>query len=439
MKDLKGLGHLFTCVFLVHFSGCIVAPAMTDVAMEALCLGEDQCSLAIYLTGFTQAVTGLGAFLVTPVVGNLSDKYGRKLMLTLPMTVGIIPHVILAFGRTRPFFYAYYFIKMLTGMFCEGSMQCIPLAYVADKVCERRRISAFGVLSGVSTAGFVSATLASRFLPTSVTFQVSAAVAVVAAVYMRVFLAETDGGAALADESSGLLCSPPSDHESSPKLPPLGKISLMNVVSLFRSSSTLSRAAVVAFIDSLGASGFQASVMYYLKAQFHFAKVQFADLMFISGFAGAISQLILMPVLAPAIGEEILLSMGLLASCANVFLTSIAWSSWVPYFSSTSVLLSVFAHPCLRAIISKKVGPTEQGVAQGGISGISSIASIVSPLFFTPLTALFLSESAPFDFKGFSLMCVGFANLTAFSVSVTIKAAGRVSSQKFTSSEAPTV
>ena len=36
-------------------------------------------------------VTGLGALVVTPVVGNLSDRYGRKALLTLPVTVAILP------------------------------------------------------------------------------------------------------------------------------------------------------------------------------------------------------------------------------------------------------------------------------------------------------------------------------------------------------------
>nr|CAD1824655.1 unnamed protein product [Ananas comosus var. bracteatus] len=115
-----------------------------------------------------------------------------------------------------------------------------------------------------------------------------------------------------------------------------------------------------------------------------------------------------------SVGEEKLLTIGLLASCTHVFLYSISWSYWVPYFAAMFVILSVFVNPCIRSIVSKKVGSTEQGMAQGCITGISSFASIIAPLVFTPLTAWFLSEAAPFDFKGFSLMCAGFA--TAFAL-----------------------
>lgn len=59
-------------------------------------------------------------------------------------------------------------------------------------------------------------------------------------------------------------------------------------------------------------------MQYFLKAQFHFNKDQFADLMTIAGIAGAVSQLILMPLLTPLMGEEKMLSVGLFFACAHV-------------------------------------------------------------------------------------------------------------------------
>nr|XP_010943478.1 hippocampus abundant transcript 1 protein [Elaeis guineensis] len=434
MKDLRELSHLFACAFLFQFSSFMVIPSITDITVEALCPGRDECSLAIYLSGFQQVITGLGTLMVTPLIGNLSDRYGRKALLTLPMTTAIIPLAILAYDRSRVYFYIYYIVKMFTGIFCEGSMQCLSLAYVADKVGEQRRASAFGVLSGVSAAGFVSGTFVARFLSTSSTFQVSATVAVIAAAYMRLFLAETDRGAAAAaaEEASRPLCSPSSsDGESSPRLPALRKLpSLENMIVILQSSTTLSRAAIVVFFNSLAESGLQSALLYYLKAQFQFSKDQFADLLLIIGIAGAFSQLFLMHLLIPTLGEEKLLNIGLLASCAHIFLYSIAWSYWVPYLAAIFIVLSVFIQPCIRSIVSKKVGPSEQGMVQGCITGISSFAAIVSPLAFTPLTAWFLSEDAPIKFKGFSILCVGFVSLIAFMLSIMMRSAPPSTSQK---------
>ncbi|KAJ4777822.1 Major facilitator superfamily protein [Rhynchospora pubera] len=426
MKELGELVHLFVSAFLFHFAAYMIIPATTDITMEALCPGQDACSLAIYLTGFQQAATGFGAIIVTPLVGNLSDKYGRKTLLMLPTTITVLPLAILAYNQTREFIYAYYAVKMVAGMFADGCMQCLSLAYVADRVCERRRASAFAMLLGVSTAGFVCGTLLARLLPVSSTFQVATVAAMATATYVRLFLEESNPCLARDDEEINKpLCSTSSssssDGESLPRLTVLRKRpSLSEMINLLTSSSTLSRAAVIAFFHSLGENGLHTALLYYLKARFHFSKDQFADLLLIIGIVGTFSQLTLMPFLAPKIDEEKLLTVGLLASCAHVFLYSIAWSYWVPYLAASFVMLSIFVNSCIRSIVSKKVGSTEQGMAQGCITGVSSFASVICPLIFTPLTAWFLSDNAPFNFKGFSIMCAGFATLTALVASVTI-------------------
>nr|TKS03210.1 hypothetical protein D5086_0000152070 [Populus alba] len=416
----------------------MVIPAITDVTMSALCPGRDECSLAIYLTGFQQAIIGLGTLVMMPLIGNMSDKYGRKALLTVPLTLVIVPSAILAYSRTRHFFYAYYVAKTLIAMVCEGSVPCLALAYVADNVPEGRRASAFGILSGIASSAFVCGNLSTRFLSTASTFQVSASVAIASLVYMRFFLQDS-----IIDEQ---LTAPILTSKGKPK----GKgkdyatneipsknvqifksaPSLEDMLCLLKSSVTLSQAAVVAFFYSLAEVGLHASLLYYLKARFHFNKDQFADLMVITGIAGTISQLVLMPILAPALGEARLLAVGLFFTCVHVFLYSIAWTFWVPYVAAMFSVLFVFSQPCMRSIVSKQVGSCEQGKAQGCISGISSFANVISPLVFSPLTALFLSERAPFHFPGFSIMCVGFASMIAFIQSLMIRIAPPIANEK---------
>ncbi|KAJ6937197.1 hippocampus abundant transcript-like protein 1 [Populus alba x Populus x berolinensis] len=414
MEKLTELSHLLVTVFLSSFASLMVIPAITDVTMVAVCPGKDECSLAIYLSGFQQAIIGLGTVVMMPLIGNLSDQYGRKALLTLPMTLSIIPLVILAYSRTTNFFYAYYVLRTLTAMICEGSINCLALAYVADNVLERQRTSAFGILSGIATAAFVCGTLAARFLSTALTFQVAALVSMLAAVYMRIFLEESlPNGENL---TQPILKSGQDDHcqdcDLSRKAPVSKKIpSIQDIIGLLKSRVTFSQAAVVAFFNSLAEGGMQASIMYYLKARFHFSKNHYADLMLLLGVAGMASQLVFMPLLAPHVAEEKLLAIGLLGGIADALLYSVAWSNWVPYATTIFAVFIVCVPPCLRSIASKQVGPTEQGKAQGCISGIMSFANIISPLIFSPLTALFLSEDAPFHFPGFSILCIGFATV----------------------------
>ncbi|KAK9987660.1 hypothetical protein SO802_027899 [Lithocarpus litseifolius] len=466
MENLTSLIHLFVTIFLSGFANFMGVPAITDVTMMALCPGQDECSLAIYLTGFQQAIIGLGAMIITPLIGNLSDEYGRKALLTFPMTVSIIPLVILAYSMETNFFYAYFVIRTLTAMVSEGSTNCLALAYVADKIPDVNRASAFGILGGVASAAFVCGTLAARFLSTTSTFQVSAFMSILAVVYMRIFLKESlpngdDIRQPILKGEQDVIRSD-SDLENTrqvfKRIPSVG-----DLIFLTKNSVPFSQAALVSFFNSLAEGGLLASLLYFLKARFHFSKNQYADLLLILGVAGTISQLLFMPMLAPIIGEEKLLSIGLLMGCVNMFLNSIAWSAWVKFPQPTCMLLisllqnlndtlhnlviiytflfplnyyldkvpyatpvfsifTVLVQPSIRSIASKQVGPNEQGKAQGCISGISSFANIISPLMFSPLTALFLSEGAPFKFPGFSIMCAGFTMMIACIQSIMIKA-----------------
>ncbi|KAL5982501.1 hypothetical protein ACLOJK_016574 [Asimina triloba] len=149
---------------------------------------------------------------------------------------------ILAYQRTKYYFYTYYVLTTLTDMVCQGSINCLTLAYVADNIPESQRASAFGLLSGITSASFVFGTLTARFLPTSATFQVSASIAAIATIYMKTLLPDSNSSSNIRDDAS---CS-----KSSIRRP----------------------------------------LKYYLKARFHFGKDQFADLLLMSGVAAAISQ-----------------------------------------------------------------------------------------------------------------------------------------------------
>ncbi|KAI9123732.1 hypothetical protein K1719_005032 [Acacia pycnantha] len=423
------LRQLLVTVFLWGTAAFMVVPSITDVTVSALCPAGYQCSLAIYLTGFQQAITGVGAVVTTPLVGNLSDKYGRKALLTLPLTLSILPFAILGFSRDTNFFYAYYVVKTLTSIVGDASVNCLALAYVADRVGEINRASAFGILGGVTSASFVFGTLASRFLSTALTFQVAALFSMSSVVYMRIFLEESlvIGGGVRRPmlKDSGTPCD--DDEDISHNLdssPPIFKTlpSLRDLIALLNSSPTFSKAAIAYFFNSLAEGGLQVSVLYYLKYRFQFSKNQFADLMLINGVGATLVQLLLMPILVAVIGEEKLLPICLFVGSITTLVYSLSWAPWVPYALAVCSVFGALVRPCISSIVSKQAGPAEQGMIQGCFSGISSFANIIAPLMLTPLTALFLSEEAPFYFPGFSITCLGVSLMIAFIQSIWIQA-----------------
>ncbi|KAF3684317.1 putative plastocyanin, chloroplastic-like [Capsicum annuum] len=281
---------------------------------------------------------------------------------------------------------------------CPGKDECSIAIYLtgiqqaADVVPESHRASVFGVLSGIASSAFVCGNLSTRFLSTASTFQVAAAVAVIALVYTRMFLPEPLIKEQISTKGTDTIClleKAPNKKFQLFKTSP----SFNDVLCLLSNSSTFLHAAIVSFFVNVAQVGLESSLL----AQFHFNKDQFADLLIISGIAGSISQ--------------------------------------VPYASALISVMSIFAMPCLKSMASKQVGPNEQGKVQGCITGICSFASMVSPLIFSPLTALFLSEHAPFHFPGFGLACAAFALMVAFIESFMINSAIPVTDCSLNNSE----
>ncbi|KAJ8570974.1 hypothetical protein K7X08_037946 [Anisodus acutangulus] len=417
MDKLSDLKHLFVTVFLANFALNLVPPAITDITVGALCPAQDECSLAIYLSGFQQAILGLGSMMMLPLLGHLSDVYGRKALLTVPVSASILPSVILAIGRSTNYFYAYYVVKTFTGMVSDNGIECLSIAYAAANISEENRVSAIGVVAGIGSAASLFGTMAARFLSTAHIFLVAAISSMVAAIYMRIFLKETSGRINTDPLNQHILVDSGADSSQSFKK----VLPIKDIFCLIRSCVTLSLATVITFLNGLGEGGQQTPFLYFLKARLQYNKDNFAVLMLIGYSGAAIGQLFLMPRLAPIIGEEAILSLALIAGFINMLIDSIAWAVWVPYVANLLPIIAFLTRPALQSIVSKQVGPNEQGIAQGCIAGISSFGNILSPLIYTPLTDLFLSERAPFNYPGFNLFCVGLAWLIALIPSMMIQ------------------
>lgn len=411
-KECWGLiFHLLFAIFLHCVATFMVVPPLTDITMAALCPGVDECDQAIYLTGLEHMISGIGIMLAAPIIGVLSDQYGRKALLMIPMTVTIVPIGVLAYSRAKAYVYAYIVLRTITASVSD--VHFLALAYAADNIPEHSRTAAFGVITGVvSCAHFLGITIA-RLLPAHIIFLVATLIGVFAAVYLRAFLAEPKFNSSCLPGTQPVRPVKSTSFWSRPRFT-CSWSSVQDAVHLFKRSSVLTHITFITFFNSLGDAGLQASLLIYLKARFHFEKNQYADLLLIAGVAGAVSQFLLMPLLAHPLGEHKLLCIGLFACFAHAFLNGIAWSSWVPYAAASTEIFFVFIIPCVGSIVSKEVGTDEQGKAQGCVSAIRSFTKIISPLIMTPLTALFLGDKAPFDCPGFSLIFTAFIMMIAF-------------------------
>ncbi|AES62023.1 putative major facilitator superfamily [Medicago truncatula] len=396
--ELRPLFHLLLPLSIHWIAEEMTVSVLVDVTTTALCPQQSSCSKAIYINGLQETIAGIFKMMVLPLLGQLSDDHGRKPFLLLTMSTTIFPFALLAWNQSEEFVYAYYVLRTISYIISKGSIFCISVAYVADVVNENKRAAVFGWITGLFSASHVVGNVLARFLPQNYIFVVSIALLIFCPVYMQFFLVETVKLAPRKNQELGF-CSKVSYVVSRRYK------SMRNAAEIVIFSPALRGMALVSFFYELGMSGITTVLLYYLKAVFGFNKNQFSELLMMVGIGSIFSQIVLLPILNPLVGEKVILCSALLASIAYAWLSGLAWAPWVPYLSASFGIIYVLVKPATYAIISRASSSTNQGKAQTFIAGAQSISDLLSPIVMSPLTSLFLSSDAPFECKGFSILC----------------------------------
>ncbi|XP_075502739.1 uncharacterized protein LOC142540462 isoform X1 [Primulina tabacum] len=414
MRELRPLIHLLLPLCVHWVAEEMTVSVLVDVTTNALCPDQKTCPQAIYINGFQQTVVGIFKTIVLPLLGQLADEYGRKPMLLLTLSTTIAPFTLLAINQSKESVYAYYAIRTVSYIISQGSIFCIAVAYAADVVNEGQRAAAFSWITGLFSFSHVIGNILARFLPEDYIFEVSIALLIFVPIYMILFLTETVRPIKKPDQHT----------------PWLNKIlrvfkeryrSMRNAANVVISSSTLKHISLVSFFYELGMSGISSVLLYYLKSAFGFDKNRLSEILMLVGVGSIFSQMLVLPLVNPLVGEKMILSLGVLASVAYGLLYGLAWASWVPYLSAAFGVIYVLVKPSTYAVISKASNSVNQGKAQGFVAGLQSIASLISPVVMSPLTTWFLSKDAPFNCKGFSIMFASSSMVISLYFAWTLK------------------
>ncbi|ESW15803.1 hypothetical protein PHAVU_007G103300 [Phaseolus vulgaris] len=413
-RELRPMLHLLLPLTIHWIAEEMTVSVLVDVTTSALCPGDSTCSKAIYINGLQQTIVGVFKMVVLPLLGQLSDEHGRKPLLLFTISTSIFPFALLVWRQSEEFVYAYYVLRTISNIISQGSIFCISVAYVADVVNESKRAAVFSWISGLLSASHVLGDLLARFLPEKYIFAVSIVLLIVCPVYMKFFLVES------------MILAPKNDRESGcwakiVNVPQQRFKSMRRAAEIVIFSPTLRGMALVSFFYELGMSGISSVLLYYLKAVFGFNKNQFSELLMMVGIGSIFSQMLLLPILNPLVGEKVILCSALLASIAYAWLYGLAWAPWVPYLSASFGIIYVLVKPATYAIISNATSSTNQGKAQTFIAGAQSISDLLSPIAMSPLTSWFLSSNAPFECKGFSIVCASICMIISLCLACILK------------------
>jgi MFS transporter, DHA1 family, tetracycline resistance protein len=322
-------------------------------------------------------------FLFAPVIGNLSDQFGRRPVLLLSLLGFGIDYLFLSFAPNMAWLFVGRIISGITGAsFTTAS------AYIADISTPQNRAQNFGMIGAAFGLGFIVGPVLGGLLGSfgpRVPFLVAAGLSLLNALYGYFVLPE----------------SLPADKRRKfewRRANPLG--SLLHIRK-YPGIVTLVGALILVYIAG---HAVQSNWTFFTIAKFNWSEKIIGLSLGAFGVLIALVQGGLIRFINPRLGNEKSVYIGLGLYTIGMLLFAFVNKDWLLFVFMIPYCLGGIAGPALQAIISGHVPPNEQGELQGALTSMMSATSIVGPLVMTNLFAYFTKPGAPVYFPGAPFM-----------------------------------
>jgi MFS transporter, DHA1 family, tetracycline resistance protein len=318
-------------------------------------------------------------FLFAPVLGNLSDKYGRRPVLLFSLLGFGVDYLFLAIAPSIGWLFVGRVIAGIT-----GASFTTATAYIADISTQENRAQNFGMIGAAFGLGFIIGPVLGGVLGeygARLPFVVAAGLALLNALYGYFVLPES-----LSKENRRAF--------SWKRANPLG--SLMQLKK-YPSLGGLIGSLILVYI---AAHAVQSTWTFINIAKFKWTEAMIGYSLGAVGLLVAIVQGGLIRFINPKLGNEKSAYIGLALYALGLLLFAFASTTWMMFVFLIPYCLGGIAGPALQSIISGEVPANEQGELQGALTSLMSVTSIVGPLIMTNLFSYFTGSNAPVQFPG---------------------------------------
>ena len=322
-------------------------------------------------------------FLFAPVLGNLSDKYGRRPVLLFSLLGFGLDYLLLAFAPSIGWLFVGRIIAGIT-----GASMTTASAYIADISTPETRAQNFGMIGAAFGLGFIVGPMIGGLLGEMgprIPFLVAAGLALLNAAYGYFVLPE----------------SLDANNRRAFEWKRANPISSLKNLSRFPAVAGL---IVSFFLIYIASHAVQSNWSYFNIEKFKWTPKMIGISLAVVGVLVSLVQGVLVRFVNPKIGNERSVYVGLGLYTIGLVLFGLASQSWMMFAFLIPYCLGGISGPGLQAIISGSVPANEQGELQGSLTSIISITSIVGPLVMSNLFAFFTGPIAPFYFPGAPFM-----------------------------------
>ncbi|HEY6901032.1 MAG TPA: TCR/Tet family MFS transporter [Puia sp.] len=375
-KRQAAMGFIFVTVLIDFIGFGIIVPVLPTLISQLI---HGDLSTAASYGGWLLLAYATMQFVFAPVMGGLSDRYGRRPVLLFSLFGFGIDYLFLAFAPTIGWLFVGRIVAGITGAsFTTAS------AYIADISTPEKRAQNFGILGAAFGLGFIIGPALGGQLGVfgpRVPFIASAVLTLLNWLYGYFVLPE----------------SLPAELRRKfewKRANPLG--SLMHLRK-YPAVAGLIASLVLIYI---AVHAVQSTWTYYNMKKFGWNEQWVGYSLAFVGLMIAIVQAGLIRVIIPRLGQSRSLYTGMFLYSIGMLLFGLATQGWMMFAFTVVYCLGGIAGPALQGIISSHVPPNEQGELQGALTSLMSVTSIVGPPLMTNLFAYFTRSSAPVYLPG---------------------------------------
>lgn len=311
--------------------------------------------------GAMLALYALMQFVFAPVLGVLSDRYGRRPVLLLSLAGSAIDYLIMAF---TPFLWLLFVGRAVAGL--TAANMAVATTYIADITPEDARARRYGLLHACFGAGFVMGPIMGGVLGDISLRDPFLAAAILNGInlVLAVFIL------------------PESHHPTRTRIDwrALNPSVPLRWALTFRALMPL---LLVFLLISLVGQTYTSVWVLFVEDRFSWTATEVGLSLGLFGGLVAVTQGFAVGPVIRGIGERGTLLLGLACEAAALLMLAFAHADWVVFAMIPLLAFGGIALPALRSLQTKAVTPEHQGQLQGIVASFGGVASILGPLIFS--------------------------------------------------------
>jgi len=367
--------HAVVAVFLQFFSWGLITAPMIKI------LNSEFGSRALLLNGIIMGVKGFLSFLSAPLIGALSDVYGRKLFLLVTAFFTCVP---IPFIKIHAI--AYFVLMAVSGIFCI--IFSVAFAYVADVTDESSRSLGYGLV----TAGFAASLIISPALGAGIELLtgsdeavviLASLVALLDVFFIVIFVPES----LLSEQKMAI---------KSLTFQQMNPFASLRGIWSDRRVLLMSMVAVLSYLPEAGQS---TCFFVYLTLVLGFSPMMVGVFICYVGVLSTIFQTVVLSKLIRHVGAKKAILVGLSAQLIELVWYGVSTAEWGVWAAGLFIAISSVTYAAISAYLSLDTAKDKQGAVQGTLMGARGLCNGLGPAAFGLLFHLFginiLAEDLP--------------------------------------------